>query len=556
MFKDDSNEMIKITYAGLASRSAAHSSVSHYLRGSRNRGDRDIYSIGSIAYQLLSGGREPPTSVDVHSDDEDDVPGSNNRHNLFLSPMWRLTLISKEAKSFIETAMQHGFLTVIQALQHRWITQEPVYLQGTGVLPLSDAKGHGYLVPTSVQNMEKHKEESESKEISTHDVLQVSRNDENVPGERQIDHFQEENSNDHGTILISNIELDSVTFDPLADTVETVGSSDSSSNKNFVCAAAQPTQSTEVEVEDASTLTLVVEPETASLNSQDTTTENLSKSESSDEESVGVVAPPNQPSDVFIVCETSKPGMANDVDKNTPVTLVSEPEHGSVDPQGGQSETVTDDEVSVTCDTDGSHSSDDESVGVAMAPPEPPIDIAEGDSSFPTEPTTMSLLTPIQLRKKSLSFKMRLQSSPSQTPADFRDLHDFLRQASNAEGDITMDELRERLRMLNKYTEEEVNSWFSGLHFDDSRNLSYQAILAEAIRSRRKIERLRAEEAFRTIDKGKQGFVTVGNLRAVLGTGNSDYIEKLMKEADTKRDGRITYDQFKEVLQRWNRTEI
>jgi len=48
----------------------------------------------------------------------------------------------------------------------------------------------------------------------------------------------------------------------------------------------------------------------------------------------------------------------------------------------------------------------------------------------------------------------------------------------------------------------------------------------------------------------------VGNLRAVLGSDNSEYIEKMMKEADVKRDGRITYDKFKEVLERWNRTEI
>ena len=80
--------------------------------------------------------------------------------------------------------------------------------------------------------------------------------------------------------------------------------------------------------------------------------------------------------------------------------------------------------------------------------------------------------------------------------------------------------------------------------------------MAEAIRSRRKIERIRAQEAFRTIDKGKHGFVTVGNLRAVLGAGNTEYIEKMIKEADTKHDGRITYEKFKEVLERSNRTEI
>lgn len=515
MFKDDSNEMIKITYAGLASRSASLNSVSHFLGGPRNRGDRDIYQIGSITYQLLSGGREPPTSVDMNSDDDDDVKeddtarsSSGNRQNLFMSRIWKIIPVSKQAKDFVESAMQHGFLTVVQALQHRWITQEPIYLRGTGVTTLTDAKGNGSLVSvrlnlgnrTSATSMNETRGDSIATPFGTTDCSSSEQDMRNLssierlPVEMKKDDMQE---GEEKILSLSTVKHGQDWQPPVTDAF-------------------------------------------------------CESESSSDEESVGVTAAPLKQPAVLTVQET--------------------------------------------CDTeqaeDESESSDDESVGVAEAPNVPPSDVAPVAEPAPPQPPSApavieSPITPRQLRKSTLSSEPMTPESPSQTPADFRDLRELFRQASNDEGNVTMDKLRERLRST-KYTEEEVNSWFSGDHFDDSRNLNYKAVLSEAIRSRRKIERLRVEEAFQKIDKGKQGtfnrcffpfffpisnstnipccrfpftliaagFVTVGNLRAVLGSDNSEYIEGVMKEADTKRDGRITHDKFKEVLERWNRTEI
>jgi Ca2+-binding EF-hand superfamily protein len=136
------------------------------------------------------------------------------------------------------------------------------------------------------------------------------------------------------------------------------------------------------------------------------------------------------------------------------------------------------------------------------------------------------------------------------TPAEFLDLQEMFQQAETEKGnEMTVEDLKARFR--TKYTEEEVNSWFQSGRFDDASNLQYTEFLATVIKNRRTIEVRRIREAFRAIDKGKRGFVTVGNLRAVLGSNNNENIEMLIKAADSKRDGRITYINFADVVKQW-----
>jgi len=466
MFKDDTNEMVKITYAALASSSKAFNSVTDFLGGPRNRGDRDICSIGSLAYQLLSGGREPPTSVD--GDDEDSDRSSRNRKkqhkNIFMSTLWKRIPVSREAKNFIESAMNHGFVTVLQALQHRWITQESVYMQGTGSpfkkaehlasLCRSDLSTEGGSSSERGQSMSDRTEQSRNTAPIVAPLSQVVNTDEETKEELDAEH----------------------------------GDCD-------ILAGDLPTAITEE---------VFIELESDQIDDDE--------SESSDEESVGALAPPPV----------------------QPVVVMND------------METVRTQEL-ISCE-----SSDEESVGVIAAPQQPEEDKLA--PAVPPPPPTESPRTPKQSPRAFVPTPMS-PSSPSLTPADFRDLRDVFQQVHNNEGEVSADILRERLRSTN-YTEEEVNSWFTGTNFDDSRNLNYKIFLNQAIQSRRRIERRRVEEAFQKIDKGKQGFVTVGNLRAVLGTENSDYIEKLMKAADTKHDGRITYEKFKDVLEQSFRTEL
>ena len=85
LFQDDSQDApIKITYAGVAnlpSQSMNSSSSSHSKSKNSNRfaipewnpSGKDVYSVGMIAYKLLSGGKEPPVDMDTQRV----VPGTN-----------------------------------------------------------------------------------------------------------------------------------------------------------------------------------------------------------------------------------------------------------------------------------------------------------------------------------------------------------------------------------------------------------------------------------------------------------------------------------------------
>jgi Ca2+-binding EF-hand superfamily protein len=155
---------------------------------------------------------------------------------------------------------------------------------------------------------------------------------------------------------------------------------------------------------------------------------------------------------------------------------------------------------------------------------------------------------------------------PIVVPEEFLELrqaYDDLKssKAHTTDNVVTAQDLKTILRERKTYTEEEVETWFRGAHLwedSNSRQVKFTALLHEAIRSRRRVERARVVEAFMSIDKDRQGFVTVGNLRAILGTKHvlSDHMETIIKEAaDQRRDGRIRYHEFQDVLQRWNEQE-
>lgn len=141
------------------------------------------------------------------------------------------------------------------------------------------------------------------------------------------------------------------------------------------------------------------------------------------------------------------------------------------------------------------------------------------------------------------------------TPDDFKNLREAFDDLKSANTEVTAKDLKNILRKRKNYTEEEVDAWFQGDKFEDISKLKFTELLSSVIQSRRRLERARVAEAFQCIDKDRQGFVTVGNLRAILGTKNSDYIEQVIKEADGSRDGRIRYEAFQEVLNRWNERE-
>jgi Ca2+-binding EF-hand superfamily protein len=525
MFEDDSPDAkIKITYAGVAS---SYSNYDEFvLSQDWDRQCNDVYSIGMIAFKLLSGGKEPPTDTDTQL--------VQLGTNLFLGRRWKLISISRNAKKFIERCLQQEStrqFTVEQAIRHPWITQESAYKTiasrpivekdntttsaGSSELTSVTATGNSdgpVATPVSQEECVAVEPVSLSTEQYNLEMIRISDDCDLVETASLLSEPCTEERSQPVTVPISINVTDKGTLrDESAHEVSSQHvteppSMDKPAEECLLNEGNEPTH--EVLSEAVPDPTLLVVQDEASLPSELTTvvmSETAAEPLStfmSDEESLPIETTPEGLSEVIadVLDETSMPK---------------------------ESTTTTAGPLSIDV-------SDETSLPESLVS-EAPDEVNEAQQSQPRRTELPEFLH-------------------TSTPAEFRDLHEVFHQAATDNGgDVTLEDLKARLRM--KYTEEEVNSWFQGGKFDDSRNLKYTEFLAEAIRSRRKIEIRRVREAFEAIDKGRKGFVTVGNLRAVLGTNNSENIELLIKAADTKRDGKITYANFEAVVKQWLGTD-
>jgi hypothetical protein len=86
---------------------------------------------------------------------------------------------------------------------------------------------------------------------------------------------------------------------------------------------------------------------------------------------------------------------------------------------------------------------------------------------------------------------------------------------------------------------------------DINRNnvINYTEFLAAALETQGTIEEYRLAEAFDLMDVDDSGYISRDNLKYILGDHTDErYIDKLIAEADFKRDGRISYEEFLQVF--------
>ncbi len=126
MLKDDTPKAKpKITYAGLASTTNFNHSVAHFLSPKANACDEDVYATGMIAYELLSGGKQPPIDLDNFELNSDDSDAKYEAQTIELSAhglSW--DSYSKHARDFVNKCLRQepdDAFTVDKALQHPWI---------------------------------------------------------------------------------------------------------------------------------------------------------------------------------------------------------------------------------------------------------------------------------------------------------------------------------------------------------------------------------------------------------------------------------------------------
>merc|ERR1712113_169726 len=83
-------------------------------------------------------------------------------------------------------------------------------------------------------------------------------------------------------------------------------------------------------------------------------------------------------------------------------------------------------------------------------------------------------------------------------------------------------------------------------HTDD---IPYSEFLAAMVSSRIALHDDLLKESFRRFDTDNSGFITMNNLRQVLGASfQGEEVEKLMREVDESHDGKISYEEWIKYL--------
>lgn len=120
------------------------------------------------------------------------------------------------------------------------------------------------------------------------------------------------------------------------------------------------------------------------------------------------------------------------------------------------------------------------------------------------------------------------------------------------DGTVTLAEFQKALAKFN-YSEEDIETMFESVDVDKSGTIHYTEFLAATLEVHGHIEEDRLAEAFDRLDADDTGYISKKNLRNMLG---SDYtpelVDRLMQEADTNRDGQISFQEFLDAVRKQN----
>lgn len=121
----------------------------------------------------------------------------------------------------------------------------------------------------------------------------------------------------------------------------------------------------------------------------------------------------------------------------------------------------------------------------------------------------------------------------------------FIAMDKNNTGTITMCELRDILMNKFEISDDQVKPIFAALDTAQNDEIHYSEFLAAMCSTRIAMHDELLRQTFSRFDADNTGFISVDNLRTVLGDSFSGAeVEKLIQEADTTKDGKISYDEF------------
>jgi calcium-dependent protein kinase len=125
----------------------------------------------------------------------------------------------------------------------------------------------------------------------------------------------------------------------------------------------------------------------------------------------------------------------------------------------------------------------------------------------------------------------------------------FVSMDNNKQGTITLVELKKVLTEKFSVPSEETEAIFNALDSNNDEEIHYSDFLAAMVSTRIALHDDLLKAAFKKFDTDNSGYITVENLREVLGDQfEGQEVEKLLAEADQLHDNRISYPEFVSYL--------
>lgn len=133
---------------------------------------------------------------------------------------------------------------------------------------------------------------------------------------------------------------------------------------------------------------------------------------------------------------------------------------------------------------------------------------------------------------------------------ELRDLFTVL--DSKGTGTITLVDMKKALGQINsdkQMDDKTIEKLFRGIDIDRSGQVHYNEFLAAVVESQGLITMEHLADAFDRLDSSGKGYISKDDLRNILGVDcNENLVNRMMDEADIKKNGQIDYDEFLRLM--------
>ena len=101
------------------------------------------------------------------------------------------------------------------------------------------------------------------------------------------------------------------------------------------------------------------------------------------------------------------------------------------------------------------------------------------------------------------------------------------------------------------YEDEQIKAMFDSVDVDETGIIHYTEFLAAALEAHGHIEEDQLAEAFDRLDADDSGFITMANLRQIMGTAyTKEKAEEFIQEADLDGNGKVCWSEFKAMFEK------